>query len=182
MARHTIPITNGKGSIELVNGVYNATAVVGGYDASTLNPKQVTIIDGTNDYAFTISAKGVLTLHVTDTGDKTTGVQIIGAKFVRTDSTGTITGVEVITNQDGNAVFNNVPFASSGSTEIYYKQITSDGGHTFDDSVKSIVMTTSTETIEIANPSAPVRNIMLTDASFPNIPIKDGQIILEDNQ
>ena len=30
MARHTIPITNGKGSIELVNGVYNATAVVGG--------------------------------------------------------------------------------------------------------------------------------------------------------
>jgi hypothetical protein len=27
MARHTIPITNGKGSIELVNGVYNATAV-----------------------------------------------------------------------------------------------------------------------------------------------------------
>ena len=181
MARHTIPITNGKGSIELVNGVYNATAVVGGYDASTLNPKQVTIIDGTNDYAFTISAKGVLTLHVTDTGDKTTGVQIIGAKFVRTDSTGTITGVEVITNQDGNAVFNNVPFASSGSTEIYYKQITSDGGHTFDDSVKSIVMTTSTETIEIANPSAPVRNIMLTDASFPNIPIKDGQIILEDN-
>lgn len=182
MARHTIPITNGKGSIELVNGVYNATAVVGGYDASTFNPKQVTIIDGTNDYAFTISAKGVLTLHVTDTGDKTTGVQIIGAKFVRTDSTGTITGVEVITNQDGNAVFNNVPFASSGSTEIYYKQITSDGGHTFDDSVKSIVMTTSTETIEIANPSAPVRNIMLTDASFPNIPIKDGQIILEDNQ
>ena len=182
MARHTIPITNGKGSIELVNGVYNATAVVGGYDASTLDPKQFTIIEGTNDYAFTISAKGVLTLHVTDTGDKTTGVQIIGAKFVRTDSTGTVTGVEAITDHDGNAVFNNVPFSSSESAEIYYKQITSDGGHTFDDTVKSIVMTTSTETIEIANPSAPVRNIMLTDASFPNIPIKDGQIILEDNQ
>ena len=181
MARHTIPITNGKGSIELVNGVYNATAVVGGYDASTLNPKQVTIVEGTNDYAFTISAKGVLTLHVTDTGDKTTGVQIIGAKFIRTDNTGTIIGVEATTDVDGNAIFNNVPFASSGSTEIYYKQITSDGGHTFDDGVKSIIMTSETETIEIANPAAPIRNIMLTDASFPNIPIKDGQIKLEDN-
>ena len=182
MARHTIPITNGKGSIELVNGVYNATAVVGGYDASTLDPKQITIIEGTNDYAFTISAKGVLTLHVTDSGDKVTGVQIIGAKFVRTDSTGTINGVEAVTDSDGNAIFRNVPFAPSVSTEIYYKQITSDGGHTFDDTVKSIIMTTSTETVEIANPAAPVRNIMLTDVSFPNIPIKDGQIILEDNQ
>ena len=181
MARHTIPITNGKGSIELVNGVYNATAVVGGYDSSTLDPKQITIIEGTNDYAFTISAKGVLTLHVTDSGDKVTGVQIIGAKFVRTDSTGTINGVEAVTDSDGNAIFRNVPFAPSGSTEIYYKQITSDGGHTFDDTVKSIIMTTSTETVEIANPAAPVRNIMLTDASFPNISIKDGQIILADN-
>ena len=182
MARHTIPITNGKGSIELVNGVYNASAVVGGYDASTLEPKQVTIIEGTNDYTFTISAIGVLTLHVTDTGDKTTGVQIVGAKFVRTDSTGTVTGVEVVTDGDGNAVFNNVPFSSSESIEIYYRQITSDGGHTFDDGVKSIVMNSSTKTVEIANPAAPVRNITLTDASFPNIPIKDGQVILEDNQ
>ena len=89
MARHTIPITNGKGSIELVTGTYNAQAVAGGYDASTLDPKSVTIIDGTPTYAFTISAKGTLTLHVTDTGDPNTGVQIIGAKFIRTDSTGT---------------------------------------------------------------------------------------------
>lgn len=181
MARHTIPITNGKGSIELVNGTYNATALVGGYDASTLDPKKVTIIEGTNDYAFTISAKGTLTLHVTDTGDPVSGVQIIGAKFIRTDSTGTITGLEATTDHDGNAVFNNVPFAPTDSTEIYYKQITSDGGHTFDDSVKSIIMTTPTQTVEIVNPTAPLRNIMLTDASFPNISIKDGQIILADN-
>lgn len=181
MARHTIPITNGKGSIELVNGVYNATAVVGGYDASTLAPKQVTIIEGTNDYAFTISAKGILTLHVTDTGDKITGVQIVGAKFARTDSTGTIIGSESTTDVDGNAIFNNVPFAPTGSTEIYYKQLTSDGAHTFDEAVKTIIMTSSAETVEIKNPVAPLRNIMLTDASFPNIPIKDGQIIIEDN-
>ena len=181
MARHTIPITNGKGSIELVVGTYNAQAVAGGYDASTLNPKSVTIVDGTDTYAFTISAKGVLTLHVTDTGEASTGVQVVGAKFIRTDSTGTIVGMEVVTNQDGNAVFNNVPFAPSGSNAIYYKQITSDGGHTFDGSVKSIVMTMETQTVEIVNPTAPVRNITLMDASFPNIPIIDGQVILDDN-
>ena len=182
MARHTIPITNGKGSIELVTGTYNAQAVAGGYDASTLDPKSVTIIDGTPTYAFTISAKGTLTLHVTDTGDPNTGIQIVGAKFIRTDSTGTIVGNEITTNDDGNAVFNNVPFAESGSTAIYYKQISSDGGHTFDDNVKSIVMTEASETVQITNPPAPVRNFTLMDASFPNIPIIDGQIILEDNQ
>lgn len=181
MARHTIPITNGKGSIELVTGIYNATAIAGGYDASTLNPKSVTIIDGTDTYAFTISAKGILTLHVTDTGDPNTGVQIVGAKFIRTDSTGTIVGNEIITNDNGDAVFNNVPFAETGSTAIYYKQISSDGGHTFEDTVKSIIMTEETETVQITNPPAPVRNFTLMDASFPNIPIIDGQILLQDN-
>ncbi len=181
MARHTIPITNGKGSIELVTGTYNAQASAGGYDASTLNPKSVTIIDGTDTYAFTISATGVLTLHVTDNGDPSTGVQIIGAKFIRTNSTGTIVGKEITTNTDGDAVFNNVPFAESGSTAIYYKQISSDGGHTFDDTVKSIIMTEAAETVQITNPTAPVRNFTLMDASFPNIPITDGQITLQDN-
>ena len=173
MPRHTVQITNGKGSIELVTGTYNASAVIGGYDATTLNPKNVTIVDGTDTYAFTISAKGTLTLHVTDTGDPNTGVQIVGAKFIRTNSTGTIVGNEIITN---------VPFAESGSNAIYYKQISSDGGHTFDDTVKSIIMTQEKETVEIKNPEAPVRNFTLMDASFLNIPIEDGQIILEDNQ
>lgn len=181
MARHTIPIINGKGSVELVNGTYNVSAVVGGYDSSTLDPKSVAIVDGTDTYTFMISAKGVLTLHVTDTGDPSTGVQIIGAKFIRTDRTGTIQGMEITTNQDGNAIFNNVPFAESGSMEIYYKQIASDGGHTFDDAVKSIVITEEAQTVAIVNLVAPVRNFTLTDASFPNIPIIDGQIIIEDN-
>lgn len=181
MARHTIPITNGKGSIELVNGNYRATVVANGYDASTLNPKEISIVEGTNNYTFTVSGNGTLTLHVTDTGDPNTGIQIVGAKFIRTDSTGTIVGNEITTNDDGNAVFNNVPFAESGSTAIYYKQISSDGGHTFEDTVKSIVMTEASETVQIINPTAPVRNFTLMDASFPNIPITDGQIILEDN-
>ena len=181
MARHTIPITNGKGSIELVTGTYTATATAGGYDSSTLTPTSVTIVDGVETYAFTISAKGTLTLHVTDTGDPSTGVQVVGAKFIRTDSTGTIVGTEITSDSDGNAVFNNVPYATSGSIPIYYKQIASDGGHTFDDTVKSIIMTEESETVEIENPTAPERNFTLMDASFANIPIIDGQIILQDN-
>ena len=42
-------------------------------------------------------------------------------------------------------------------------------------------MTTESQVVEIENPSAPLRNFTLMDASFPNIPIMDGQIILEDN-
>ena len=42
-------------------------------------------------------------------------------------------------------------------------------------------MTEASETVQIINPTAPVRNFTLMDASFPNISITDGQIILEDN-
>ena len=181
MARHTIPITNGKGSIELVTGTYNVTAVAGGYDSSTLAPTSVNIVNGVETYAFTISAKGTLTLHVTDTGDASTGIDIFGAKFVRTDSTGTILGTEITTDQEGNAVFNNVPYAATDSNPIYYKQISSDGGHTFDDTVKSIIMTEETQTIEITNPTAPERYFTLMDASYTNIPVMDGQIIVDNN-
>ena len=118
MGRHTIPITNGKGSIRLVNGNYKVSAVVEGYDPDSIEPKNVTIVEGTNTYTFTIKANGTLTLHVTDTGNPQTGVQVIGAKFVRTDSTGNILSEEVITDTDGNAKFSNIPFATSGSSSI----------------------------------------------------------------
>ena len=181
MARHTIPITNGKGSIELVTGTYKATAVVEGYDVSTLNPTSVDIIDSTDTYAFTISAKGTLTLHVTDTGEKVSGIQVVGAKFIITDETGTTQGKEATTNQDGNALFENVPYYETDSPVIYYKQISSDGAHTFDGSVKSVIMNEQNITVEIENPNAPERNITLTDASYPSIVIKDAQITLENS-
>lgn len=45
MGRHTIPITNGKGSIRLVNGNYKVSAVVEGYDPDSIEPKNVTIVE-----------------------------------------------------------------------------------------------------------------------------------------
>ena len=177
MARHTVSIINGSGSIELTNGTYNATAVVNGYNANTLNPKNVTIVDNTDTYYFTISADGVLTLHVVDND----GIDVVGARFIRTDYTGTVQGLEVTTNQNGNATFENVPFSNTGGLPIYYKQVARDGGHTFDDTLKSIILTEQNKTVEIVNPNAPVRKFTLMDANYNNIPINNGQIILEIN-
>ena len=51
----------------------------------------------------------------------------------------------------------------------------------FEDAVKSIVMNEQNKIVEITNPEASLRNFTLTDASFPNVVISDGQIILNDN-
>ncbi len=179
MARHTISITNGKGSIELIDGQYSATALVQGYDATTLYPKNVTLVEGTNNYEFKIAANGTLTLHVTDTGEST-GSAVFGSTFVRTDASGTVYGDPVTTGSDGNAVFNNVPFAETESPVIYFKQTSSDGGHTFEATVQQVTMTESTKTVEIKNPPAPERTFTLVDVNFVNLPISSGQIILQD--
>lgn len=79
-------------------------------------------------------------MRATDSGEPITSVQRIDAKFIGTDSTEIVQGMEIITVQDENAVLNNVLFVEFGGSEIYYKQIFSDGGYTFDDTVKSIVV------------------------------------------
>lgn len=109
------------------------------------------------------------------------GMNLGKTKIILNDKCNKIVSEEVITDTDGNAKFSNIPFATSGNITIYYKQITSDGGHTFDDTVKSIVMNEQNKIVEITNPEAPLRNFTLTDASFPNVVISDGQIILNDN-
>ena len=181
MGKHTISITNGKGSLHLVDGTYKASALVEGYDASTLSPTEVVIEEGVDTYTFTIKATGKLILHVTDTGERATGTVVEGAKFIRTTETGTTLGIEATTDQDGNATFENIPFSDTGTFTIYYRQTTGDGEHTFDGELKSIVMTEKEKTIEVANPNAPLRNFTLTDASLPNITIPNGQIVLEDS-
>ncbi len=179
--RYTVNIKDGKGTIKLVNGTYNVSATAAGYDSDSLNPQNINIIEGTDEYTFQIAASGTLTLHVTDTGDAGTGVGIIGAKFVRTDSTGKIIGKEVITNSEGDAVFENVPFATNQSAEIYIKQITSDGQHTFEEGVKTYKMTMDAETYQITNPDAAERTISLVDSNYASIPVKDGQVIFTES-
>ena len=121
-----VNIVNGTGTSELINDTYTVSANVAGYDNTTINPSNISVVAETNSYALTIGATGTLTLHVTDDGTPT-GNPIVGATFYRTDSTGTEYGTIITTDSNGDAVFNNVPFASDNAPIIYYKQTASDG-------------------------------------------------------
>ena len=172
-----ININNGTGTGELINGSYTVTADVTGYDNTSINPSSVTIEAGTNTYAFTISATGTLTLHVTEDGT-TTGTPIVGATFVRTDSLGTEYGTPITSDTNGDAVFNNVPFDATNAPLIYYKQTASDGDHEFDQTVQNTSLTTQTSTVEIINQQGATRTINLTDSNYANLPIESGSITL----
>lgn len=175
--QYPVTITNGRGTVNLAPGTYDAVANVAGYDNSTLSPTSVTIASGTDSYAFTIAASGTLTLVVTNTGTST-GVPIEGAVFYRTDATGTKYGDPITTNANGVAVFNNVPFASTNAPRIYFIQESSDAQHTFNDEVQYVTMTSSTLRYYIANPDAQTSNITLTDANYDGLPIASGTITL----
>ena len=172
-----VNIINGTGTSELINDTYTVTAQVTGYDNTTIDPTSLTVEEGTNNYAFTISAAGTLTLHVTEDGT-TTGTPIVGATFYRTDSTGTEYGSSITTDSNGDAIFDNVPFDAKNAPTIYYKQTASDGDHEFDSTVKSTTLATDTSTIEIQNTPGATRTITLTDANYANLPIDSGTITL----
>ena len=174
-----ININNGTGSGELINGTYSVTAEVTGYDNTSIDPSSLTVVAGTNSYAFTISATGTLTLHVTEDGTST-GTPIVGATFYRTDSTGTEYGTVITTDSNGDAVFNNVPYDATSAPTIYYKQTASDGNHEFDNTVQSTTLTSQTGTLEIQNTPGATRTITLTDANYSNLPISTGTLTLTD--
>lgn len=172
-----ININNGTGTGELINGTYTVTSTVTGYDNTSINPSSVTVEAGTNTYAFTISATGTLTLHVTEDGT-TTGTPIVGATFIRTDSAGNEYGTAITSDTNGDAVFNNVPFDATNAPLVYYKQTASDGDHEFVQTVQSTSLTTQTATVEITNQPGATRTINLTDANYSNLPIDSGSITL----
>ena len=163
-------ITNGIGTVDLINGSYSVSADVTGYNNSSIDPTSVTVAEGTNSYNFTISATGTLTLHVTEDGT-TTGTPIVGATFIRTDADGNEYGSLLTTDASGNAVFSNVPFSATDAPIIYYKQTASDGDHEFNNTVQNTTLTIDTSTIEVINQPGATRNINLTDANYSNLPI-----------
>lgn len=173
----SVTITNGTGTSELINDTYAVTVEVVGYDNTSINPDSIVVDASTNTYAFTISATGTLTLHVTEEGT-VAGTPIVGATFVRTDAIGMEYGTSITTDAQGDAVFNNAPFAATGAPVIYYKQTASDGNHEFDNTVQSITMITSTETVEVQNTVGATRTINVTDANYSNLPIESGTLTL----
>ena len=163
-------ITNGVWTTDLVNGGYTVTADVTGYNASSIDPSSITVVEGTNEYSFTIEAEGTLTLHVTEDGTSG-GTPVVGATFIRTDSEGNEYGTPITSDAQGNAVFNDVPYAASGAPAVYYKQTASDGDHEFDNTVKNVTLTCQTQTVEVTNAPGATRTINLTDANYVNLPI-----------
>ena len=173
-----INITNGTGTSNVTNGNYNVTASVVGYDNTTLDPSNIVVDTATNEYAFTIEAEGTLTLHVSEDGTPS-GTPVVGATFIRTDSEGNEYGSAIITDESGNAVFNNVPYASENAPTVYFKQTASDGSHDFSNQVQSTTLTTDTETVEITNALSALRTFTLTDANYEGLPIGTGTLTLE---
>ena len=173
-----VNIVNGTGTGEFINGNYEVSANVVGYDNASLNPNSVNIVEGTNTYNFTISASGTLILHVTEEGTAG-GTPVVGATFARTDADGNQYGSTITTDSEGNATFNNVPFAATSAPEVYYKQLNSDGDHEFDSSVQSVNLTASSTTLEIQNARGAERTINLTDANYPNLAINTGTLTFE---
>lgn len=174
---HIIPITNGLGTKSLVNGTYNVTSLTLGYNDVSIAPTSVTVEDGRKSFNFNIAATGSLTIHVSDDGTNI-GVPIEGATFVRCDADGKTYGDPITSDADGNAVFNAVPFSVSGTPPtIYYKQTASDGTHRFDETLQSTTSKVQDKTIELGNVEADAVAVHLTDATYANLPITDGQII-----
>ena len=173
----TITITNGSGTANLINDTYQVSSNTIGYNNTSILPSSVDIVSGTNTYAFTISATGTLTLHVTDTGTAE-GTPIVGAIFIRTDSLGNEYGTTITTDNNGDAVFDNVPFDSTNAPLIYYKQTASDGDHEFDNTVQNTTLTESTSTVQVQNPLGAQRTITLIDANYANLPIESGELTL----
>lgn len=170
-------ITNGVGSVDLINGSYTVSADVNGYDNTTIDPTSIAVSEGTNEYSFTISASGTLTLHVSEDGTSG-GTPIVGATFVRTDSAGNEYGTVITSDAQGNAVFENVPYSLTGAPTVYYKQTASDGDHEFDNTVQSTTLSAQTETVEVINSPGATRTINLSDANYDNLPIESGTLTL----
>lgn len=173
---YNINIVNGSGTENILNGSYSVTSDTVGYDNSSIDPSTLNVVEGTNEYNLTIAATGTLTLHVSEDGTSS-GISVVGATFKRTDNLGNEYGDTITSDENGNAVFPYVPFAGTNPPTIYYKQLTSDGNHEFDNTVKSTTLTEQTGIVEVINTPAVQRTFNLTDTNYSGLKL-DGQISL----
>lgn len=176
--QYIVNITNGVGTEEITNGQYTVTANATGYDNSSIDPTTLTINDETDEYSLTIGATGTLTVHVSDDGT-TTGEPIVGAIFYRCDASGTTYGDPVTSGDNGNAIFEHIPFSTQGDAPtVYYKQTSSDDSHNFDPSPHELTLDKQTVTEEVLNEPAVTKTIKLTDSNYAGLPIDVATITL----
>ncbi len=177
MATFDIIISDGTGTASIPAGAYITSAIVPGYDNTTLAPTSVTIGASPATTAFTITATGTLTFTVNDTG-AIGGNPITSGTIVMTDSTGTIEyGSAQSISATGQCIFNSVPFGDSGTPyTLYFKQLTSDSGHVPESNVITVSMIAATQGEFIQNSSTSAQTASLSDATYTNMPIANGAI------
>lgn len=175
---YSVTIKDGEASARILNGNYTVTTSVDGYNESSLDPKSITVVEGTNTYNFTVSASGTLNLRVTEEGTSESTNVVVGAKFIRCDKDGNTYGTEIVSGEDGIAKFTNVPYKDTNAPTIYYKQTSSIDDHEFDQTLKSIQMINSEYTEEIKNAKAELRTIKYTDSNYSGLPIENATITL----
>ena len=85
-------------------------------------------------------------------------------------------GNPVTTDVDGSAKLEHLPYDTSTPYKIYIKQLSSDGSHNFEATIKEILRDGENKEIEISNPKATSRNISLIDANYSNYPISEKNL------
>lgn len=175
MANYNVVITDGTGSQAMQRGTYSVTATATGYDPSTLEPKTFTATDAESTQVFTLTANGTLTINVNETG-AAGGTPITSGTIVMTDETGaTEYGQPATINASGDAVFDNVPYGTTGEPfQLYFKQLTTDEDHNIFEGVINVAMTAETQTAYVQNTASAVQTFTLTDSTY-GMPI-DGSL------
>lgn len=179
--KYTINITNGVAEEKVLNGEYAVTANVLGYDNSTITPSSINVTDTETIYNFTIAAKGVLTLHVSEDGT-VAGVPIVGATFVRVDAEGNQYGNVQTSDDSGNVVFSNLPVDANGTINVYFKQLSSDGDHEFSSDLITTTLVEETNTHELINAAPKTRSFNLVDSNYDSLVITTGELTLDKNE
>lgn len=167
MANYNVTIKNGTGSQAMKSGEYSVTATANGYDTTSLNPKTFTAGRTEGSQTFSLSANGTLTLNVNETG-AVGGTPITSGTIIMTDSTGIAEyGSEVTIGGKGDAVFNNVPYGTSGEPfTLYFKQLTSDENHNIFDGIITISMISQEQTEYVQNIANAVQTFTLIDENY----------------
>ena len=182
MANYNVTIINGNGSQTMQMGEYNVSAIYApGYDMTTLSPTTYSVNSSVTTGQFTISATGILTMVFNETG-AVGGTPITSGTVVMTDATGsTQYGAVVNIDENGTAIFNNVPYGSEQSAyTLYFKQLTSDENHNIYESVFAVGMGMANQTEYIVNSlKSVIQNFTLTDANYPNLPIYNAELKFE---
>ena len=183
MANYNLNITDGEGKIAMKAGEYNVLVVSApGYDTTSLSPTTYTATGTAGTGTFTLSASGTLTFVVNDTG-ASGGNPVTSGTIVMTDSTGSEEyGTPVTIGATGEAVFNNVPYGSSGTPfTLYFKQLTTDDTHNIYEGVITVSMESETQTDYILNSPIAEQTITLNDANYSGLKIPSAELNFEED-